>query len=384
MPHRQDTKLSTTHLESCSSLSVQRAVNELRSGRSVCVVTIEGQRCLVMAAESIDDASFRAFQDLCVGPLQLAITQVRAKALGYPCPDTSPVVCLNFTQEVSVETLQQITDPLLNVSAQQLKQFQPQEISQQSPQSAAVGLVKISRLLPSALVGCIDCAQGGDVSAWASQHNILLVKAEDVFQSEYCTAETLQRVSEAPVPLEDAEQARVIAYRPKDGGLEHLAIVIGDPFHQDIAPLVRIHSQCFTGDLLGSLRCDCGDQLRGAIQAIAQDGGGVLLYLAQEGRGIGLPNKLRAYVLQDRGLDTLEANEHLGFDADERVYLPAAQMLRDLGLSKIRLLTNNPGKISGLTDANIDVVDRVGHAFPSNQHNEQYLLTKKTKGGHLF
>jgi len=147
---------------------------------------------------------------------------------------------------------------------------------------------------------------------------------------------------------------------------------------------VRLHSECFTGDLLGSLRCDCGDQLRGAIQVIAQDGAGVLLYLAQEGRGIGLVNKLRAYTLQDQGLDTLEANVQLGFDADERVYLPAAYMLADLGLRRIRLLTNNPAKVKALTQAAIEVVERVPHSFPTNKHNEMYLRTKKTKGGHLF
>jgi len=384
MPHRQDTHLSSASPSPCASLSVQRAVNELRSGRCVCVVAAEGQSCVVLAAESITKTAFLAFQALCPGPLHLAITHPRAKALGFACPNTSPVVCLNLTPDTSIETLDQLTDPLLSLAADQLQDLSLHTVSRESPESAAVGLVKVSRLLPSALIGRTNLSPGNDLNAWTSEHTMLVVKAEDIFQSEHCTAQTLQRVSEAQVPLVDAENARVIAYRPTDGGLEHLAIVIGEPKQDQNPPLVRIHSQCFTGDLLGSLRCDCGDQLRGAIQAIAQDGGGVLLYLSQEGRGIGLPNKLRAYALQDRGLDTLEANEHLGFDADERVYLPAAYMLRDLGLTKIRLLTNNPGKVEGLTDANIEVVDRVGHAFPSNQHNEQYLLTKKTKGGHLF
>ena len=168
-----------------------------------------------------------------------------------------------------------------------------------------------------------------------------------------------------------------------DGGIEHLAIIIGEP--DPAAPvLTRLHSECFTGDLLGSLRCDCGDQLRGAIQEIAAAGAGVLLYLAQEGRGIGLVNKLRAYELQDRGLDTIDANEQLGFDADERVYLPAAQMLRDLNFARVRLLTNNPDKVSSLAACGVEVTDRVPHAFPSNRHNELYLKTKASRSGHLF
>ncbi len=185
------------------------------------------------------------------------------------------------------------------------------------------------------------------------------------------------------MPLRDAETTRIIAFRPSDGGLEHLAILIGDP--DPATPvLTRLHSECFTGDLLGSLRCDCGDQLRGAIAEIARAGGGVLLYLAQEGRGIGLVNKLRAYELQDAGFDTVDANEQLGFDADERVYLPAAEMLRQLGFTRIRLLTNNPEKMAALTRCGITVVERVPHVFPANGHNERYLKTKATRSGHLL
>ena len=145
-----------------------------------------------------------------------------------------------------------------------------------------------------------------------------------------------------------------------------------------------MHSECFTGDLLGSLRCDCGDQLKGAIAEISAAGHGILLYLAQEGRGIGLVNKLRAYELQDRGFDTIDANEQLGFDADERVYLPAAQMLRLLGFDAVRLLTNNPEKVAALEHCGITVAERVPHAFPSNEHNESYLRTKASRAGHLF
>jgi GTP cyclohydrolase II len=151
------------------------------------------------------------------------------------------------------------------------------------------------------------------------------------------------------------------------------------------APLVRAHSECFTGDLLGSLRCDCGPQLRGAIARMGQDpAGGVLLYLAQEGRGIGLVNKLRAYTLQDSGLDTLDANRALGYGADERNFLVAATMLRAIGVERVRLLTNNPDKIAGLTACGIEVMGREAHAFDPNGVNDGYLKTKAQRFGHLL
>jgi GTP cyclohydrolase II len=174
-----------------------------------------------------------------------------------------------------------------------------------------------------------------------------------------------------------------VAFRPLDGGTEHLALKIGQiDFDQPV--LVRLHSQCLTGDLLGSLRCDCGDQLQGAIKEINAAGGGILLYLAQEGRNIGLINKLRAYALQDQGLDTVDANLALGFDADERLYRPAAEMLRQLGVGSVRLMTNNPEKLGQLEACGIKIADRVAHVFPSNQHNERYLATKAQRSGHLF
>ena len=192
-----------------------------------------------------------------------------------------------------------------------------------------------------------------------------------------------KRQAQANVPLEGAENARILAWRPSDGGKEHLAIVVGeiDPTEP---VLIRLHSECFTGDLLGSLRCDCGVQLRGAIAEIAKRGSGVLLYLAQEGRGIGLVNKLRAYELQDDGFDTIDANEQLGFDADERIYAPAATMLARMGIKRVRLMTNNPQKISQLERYGIEVAERVAHSFPANGHNENYLRTKAERAGHLL
>lgn len=176
---------------------------------------------------------------------------------------------------------------------------------------------------------------------------------------------------------------RLVAFRTEGSGLEHLAIVIGSPETAE-APLVRIHSECFTGDLMGSMRCDCGEQLRGAIARIAADGAGVVLYLAQEGRGIGLVNKLRAYALQDRGLDTLDANRALGWGADERNFMTGAAMLSLLGIPRIRLMTNNPDKVASMEACGVRVVGREQHQFDPNGVNDDYLRTKAARFGHLL
>jgi GTP cyclohydrolase II len=209
------------------------------------------------------------------------------------------------------------------------------------------------------------------------------VEAEAVLAYPLEAASGLRRVAEVPVPLEDAQDARIVAFRAPDSGVEHMAIVIGRP-EQQPAALVRIHSECFTGDLLGSLRCDCGPQLRGAIARMGQEGAGVLLYLAQEGRGIGLMNKLRAYTMQDRGLDTLDANRALGWGADERNFLVAATMLRELGIRAVRLLTNNPDKVAALQACGLASVVREAHEIAPNGVNDRYLRTKAERFGHML
>ena len=218
---------------------------------------------------------------------------------------------------------------------------------------------------------------------------LLTVAAADVLAYPTAAARSLRPVAEAAVPLDGAPDARLVAFRAADGGVEHLAILVGRPDEvaartEGKAPLARLHSECFTGDLLGSLRCDCGLQLRGAIRRMAEEGAGVLLYLAQEGRGIGLVNKLRAYRLQDGGLDTLDANRALGWSADERNFLVAATMLEHLGVPRVRLLTNNPDKLAGLAACGIRVEGREAHSFAPNGVNDGYLETKARRFGHLL
>jgi GTP cyclohydrolase II len=362
--------------------AVDRATAELRRGGIVLLRGPDGTSALVQAAEGATAASLREIRGLSARAVMLLLTAQRAVILGMPdlshLVPLGGVVAVDLT-EVPAEAVAELADP--TGRRRPLPENRPR--SSEAPAglaAAAVDLAKLARLLPAALLGPLP--ELADPQAWAAERDLLSVSAADIAEYRFSAARSLHAVADAAVPLAGAESTRIVAFRPSDGGAEHLAVIIGTP-GPDQAVLTRLHSECFTGDLLGSLRCDCGEQLRGAISAIAAWGAGVLLYLAQEGRGIGLVNKLRAYQLQDRGADTLEANQQLGFDADERVYLPAAEMLRQLGFRRVRLMTNNPDKVAGLTRCGIAVEERVPHAFPSNGHNEFYLETKARRLGHL-
>lgn len=368
--------------EPVSVRAVERALADLRRGRPVVVAGGQGRALLVLAAEAVAPESLRTLAEVSRGSPAAVLTARRAAVLGLTRGGLRAVT-VTLDGGLTAEQMLALADPLSPTPALTDQPFRIAEAQQYSCESAAVLLMKTARLIPAAAVAPLVDPQADDLAQWAIRHGLLAVDAGDIFQYDFTSARTLKPVSEARVPLLGVENARIIAFRPLDGGLEHLAVVLNDP--QPPAPvLTRLHSECFTGDLLGSLRCDCGDQLRGAIREIAAAGGGLLLYLAQEGRGIGLVNKLRAYELQDRGFDTLDANEQLGFDADERVYVPAAQMLRHLGFNCVRLLTNNPAKVDSLARCGIAVEERVPHAFPTNQHNEVYLRTKAGRGGHLL
>jgi GTP cyclohydrolase II len=360
-------------------IEIDRAITDLRRG-GVVVLRTPDTALLMVAAESLTDGALDRLRMLAAAPLALAITRRRAAVLGLAEPASGPggSLLLTVPQGTRAAVLSDLADPVTPATSR--LPLAVVEATTRTAADAAVELAKLARLLPAAVVAAVS---RGTVQRLIKSEAIQVVDGAHVLDYQASAARSLAAVSEARVPLREAENTRIIAFRPSDGGLEHLALLIGDPDPREPV-LTRLHSECFTGDLLGSLRCDCGDQLRGAIAEIARAGSGVLLYLAQEGRGIGLVNKLRAYQLQDAGFDTVDANEQLGFDADERVYLPAAEMLRQLGISRVRLLTNNPEKVAALTRCGIAVVERVPHVFPSNDHNERYLRTKATRSGHFL
>ena len=362
-------------------VAVDRATAELRRGGPVVLHDRTARVWLVVAAETAEDEGLARLRAMGEGDPHLVLTAERAAALGLG-QRAADVVSLLLPARLPADALWHLADP----TAPQLAGAPTGLTRSEVPVDIAIAVVelaKLARLLPAAIVAPLRLQSATHAADWARSRDLLDVSVGAIDSYQLVAARSLRIVSEARIPLAGAENARVIAFRPGDGGTEHLAIIIGEP-PRDRPVLTRLHSECFTGDLLGSLRCDCGDQLRGAIAEIARHGHGLLIYLAQEGRGIGLVNKLRAYRLQDQGVDTFDANEQLGFDADERVYLPAAEMLRQLGFREVRLMTNNPAKMAGLTRCGIAVVERVPHVFPANAHNDRYLETKAVKFGHLF
>ncbi len=365
--------------------AVERAIADLRRG-AVTVIAGNDHALMLQAAEGTTHDALARLAALSKETPALLLTARRASILGLS-ELPSGAVRISLSGGVTAETVRMMADPAgpqpqSPPPALAIAQIDP-ETNPGAAEIGAIELAKLARLLPAAVVAAVPAERLSYLPSWAETESLLVVELDSIHQYRDAEARTLRRVGEATVPLGEAENTSIIAFRPPDGGREHLAIVIGtlEP-KQPI--LVRIHSECFTGDLLGSLRCDCGDQLRGALAEINEAGSGVILYMAQEGRGIGLVNKLRAYELQDKGFDTIDANEQLGFDSDERIYQPAAEILKQLGVSKVRLLTNNPRKVAALSEGGIDVVERVPHAFPSNRHNERYLATKQNRGGHIF
>ena len=366
--------------------TVERCLAELRRGGAI-GLTGRGFAAIALAAEMVEEAAFANLQaagpDAGNGP-RLILTASRAADLGLMPPGSAArdlAIC-RLPDGIGAEAIRQLADPTMETPdtpalGVTLAEDLPLKLAE-----AAIDLAKAARLLPAAIMIALPPDALGN---WVDETFVL--DCTGLAAHSRALAGSLKRVGQARVPLTGAENTEIIAFRPADGGKEHLAIVIGTPDPKQPV-LIRLHSECFTGDLLGSLRCDCGDQLRGAIETIARNqpgaGSGIVLYLAQEGRGIGLINKLRAYNLQDDGADTLEANLQLGFGADERVYQPAAEMLRQLGFTQVRLLTNNPEKVRGLEQCGIRVAERVPHIFPSNEHNTHYLVTKARRFGHMF
>jgi GTP cyclohydrolase II len=266
-----------------------------------------------------------------------------------------------------------LADPALDLVHPLKGPFVAEPLDQRAAAVAAMELARLAGILPAFLV---DPAEAGEAQA---------VSADDV--AAWKDTASLRIAARARLPVAACEDAEIVAFRSADDLREHVALVIGVQ-SGDRAALVRLHSECLTGDILGSLKCDCGPQLDAALEAMAHEarggGWGVLLYLRQEGRGIGLINKLRAYQLQDQGFDTVDANTRLGLPSEARDFPVAARMLDLLGVSRIRLMTNNPAKVDALRAAGVDVAERVAHQLPPNPHNARYLATKRDRSGHLL
>ena len=347
-------------------LPIRRAIAALRAGRPV---GIDGAAPITIAAVETATPELLELLDP-ERKAQLLISGERAGALALANERdaANPVqpVLVERSEWLDAETASSLADPGRDLDRGPIGPLRPVPLNCAAAADAALSLARSAGLLPALWI-----FSGG----MAAVH----VSADEIARED--RHPEVEIVARAKLPLEDLPATQIVAFRASDDGQEHVALLIGAPGGKP--PLVRLHSECLTGDVFGSLKCDCGPQLKEALKIIGEAGAGVLLYLRQEGRGIGLANKLRAYALQDRGLDTVDANRRLGFADDERDYSHAAAMLRALGIDSVRLLTNNPNKVAGLESAGIRVVERVAHHMPANPHNADYLATKRKKSGHL-
>lgn len=353
-------------MKNASIITVDRAVRELRSGLPV-VLTAGKQSALVSPAEAFPRAASLK-KDKALADSQLILSPERSHALGL----RKAAHALSTSKPVTgwIDPLEPPTGDLTAAKPAKSPLIAP-----------TLQLLKLAELLPAFW---LQPLKARNPETWAAGHNLLIVTARAIKAYPNALTSSVIRTSDATVPLHDIGAVRVIAFRPRNGGLEHLAILIGAPEKSREPVPVRLHSSCLTGDILGSMRCDCGEQLKKALATSAQEGGGVVLYLNQEGRGIGIANKLKAYTLQDRGKDTLDANELLGYAADERNFGIAAHILKQLGITRIRLMTNNPDKIAQMKARGIDVAARMAHIIDPNGINDFYLETKARKAGHLM
>ncbi len=345
---------------------IARMRGDLRMGLPV-VIRDDTQDWLAAAVETL--TADRLAELRACGDVQLALTNRRAQTLAAPAYDGDLV---RMTVQDDVNWLHAMADPSLDLQMPMKGPFAYIRQGRADVHRAALQLCKKAGLLPAMVLVPVDRDCG-------ALSRIDLAVLQEINNSR----SPMELISGARVPLEVKENSRVHVFRRKDGGEEHYAIEIGRPKRGEPV-LSRLHSACFTGDLIGSLKCDCGPQLRAAMAQIATEGSGVLLYMNQEGRGIGLANKMRAYSLQDQGFDTVEANHRLGFEDDERDFMLGAEMLRALGFEAVRLMTNNPRKVEMMQQAGITVVERVPLAVGENPHNSAYLATKAKKSGHLL
>lgn len=344
--------------------SVRSAIAALKTGRPVTVAA--EQPVTVLSVETADLETLALLDPESRAPLLVSGWRAAALSLANrrDAADPAEPVLVERSEWLDPDSARSLADPGQDSERPPIGPLTPLALDSHDSAVAALRLARLAGLLPALWV--VEPVPGA-----------ALVEARAL---ERIPAE-VQLIARARLPLEGLPETQIAAFRAADDGQEHVALIVGA--FGGRPPLVRLHSECLTGDVFGSLKCDCGPQLKEALNLLDLDGGGILLYLRQEGRGIGLGNKLRAYALQDRGFDTVEANLRLGFADDERDYEHAAAILKALGVEEVRLLTNNPAKVDGLAKAGVAVVERVGHHMPANPHNADYLATKRTKSGHL-
>ncbi len=367
-----------TPLSLTAEEQVARARADLRIGAPVALTSAFGG-ALVVAVEALTETRLEALRAAMPEALDLAISHRRAETLRARAYDGS-LARVVVPDDADAAWLLASADPSRDLATPLKGPYATRREGPSDLHALALALAKQARLLPAAVVAVWrDADRVRELAAQAG----LTTLTEILLRRVADAAPRMERVSDARVPTRFAEAGRCHVFRPADGGEEHYAIEIGHP-SRNAPVLARLHSACFTGDVLGSLKCDCGAQLAAAMTQMAEEGAGILLYMNQEGRGIGLANKMRAYALQDQGYDTVEANHRLGFEDDERDFSLGAEMLKAMGFTSTRLMTNNPAKIAMMREAGVEVAERVALKVGRTAHNDAYLATKAAKSGHLL
>ena len=356
----------------------ERGLFDLRRGRALHVTDPEAPQAGILLAtvESLSAETLDQLRRFDHGRLRLAITHHRARFIGLP---GEPELDMSIALDADADA----THILRLATAMGNYAGRMRDVREASAaELGGLTLARLSGLLPAVVSVAAGSSATPPLRDMLESGAVLAATTSQIAQLAQNARVELSYVSDGSVPLEGAEDARFICFREANGFLEHVAIVIGERKTWPDPIPVRLHSACLTGDLFGSLRCDCGEQLRGSLRVFAERGGGVLLYLAHEGRGIGLGNKLRAYLLQQEGLDTIDADGTLGFGADERKYEAAVQILRHLRIERVWLLTNNPQKVRALRDGGIKVIGREPLYGRLNHHNVRYVTAKVQRAGH--
>ena len=353
----------------------ERGIFELRQGRVLCVTDGAAPCSAVAAVEGLGPVSLAQLRSL-GGSLRLVVTSHRGRAMGIHEHDGADLAIA-----LGAETPEIILGLATDHTSRSGARPKLESVPASRTESAGLALARLGGLLP-ALVAVEISSDHPMLARWLRDATVLDASAEEVERAVAGHGIEVTSVAGAPVPLAVAEDSRLVFFREGGGLLEHVAVLVGPQESWPDPVPVRLHSACLTGDLFGSMRCDCGEQLRGSLSHMKKRGGGVLVYLAQEGRGIGLGNKIRAYTLQEAGLDTIEADKVLGFGADERRYDAAVGILRHIGITRVELLTNNPQKVGALEEAGIQVVERTPIYGGINRHNLRYVQAKVHRSGH--
>ncbi|NCP12034.1 MAG: GTP cyclohydrolase II [Sphingomonadales bacterium] len=352
---------------SSAARSAAQAIDAIRRGWPIRIADAHGAIDL-LAVETATDAALADFSGNNASDLLISFERAATlKLVGQKAAAAPGPVLVASADAPDLSYAVAVADPARDLAYPMKGPFRALNLSAPDAGRAAIDLARHAGMLPAFFL-----------RETAGPRDIVTTDAAAV--AAYADPASLQIAARARLPVAACETAEIVAFRSADDPGEHVALIVGTPDGRP--PLVRLHSECLTGDVLGSLKCDCGPQLHGALERIADAGWGVLLYLRQEGRGIGLINKLRAYELQDQGFDTVDANLRLGFPVEARDFAIAARMLELLDIAAVRLLTNNPEKVARLEAAGVSVTERVPLALASNPHNHDYLATKRDRTGH--